>query len=227
MTKKCLGVLAALLFALSASMAQAAAVILERPLDNTRPGIFSSYNPDTSFQRTASSFELAVDATLTDVHWWGWFEPAADLSRPEFRIRIYSANQSDPTIPGAQTYEQVVSPDLMDTGLTRPWGDTSVVVWEIWADPVPALPLLAGQNYWIEVAHIAATGNDEFVWAGATTSEGDLVVRGDDSLSWIVFGTPDTALSLTGIVVPLPPAVWLFGSGLLGLIGIARRRKSA
>ena len=27
--------------------------------------------------------------------------------------------------------------------------------------------------------------------------------------------------------VPLPPALWLFGSGLLGLIGIARRKKAA
>ena len=26
--------------------------------------------------------------------------------------------------------------------------------------------------------------------------------------------------------VPVPSAVWLFGSGLLGLVGIARRRKS-
>ena len=25
-------------------------------------------------------------------------------------------------------------------------------------------------------------------------------------------------------VVPVPPAVWLFGSGLLGLVGIARRK---
>ena len=28
-------------------------------------------------------------------------------------------------------------------------------------------------------------------------------------------------------VVPIPPAVWLFGSGLIGLIGIARRRKQS
>ena len=28
-------------------------------------------------------------------------------------------------------------------------------------------------------------------------------------------------------VVPVPAAVWLFGSGLLGLVGVARRKKSA
>jgi hypothetical protein len=27
--------------------------------------------------------------------------------------------------------------------------------------------------------------------------------------------------------IPLPPAAWLFGSGLLGLVGIARRKKAA
>jgi hypothetical protein len=34
-----------------------------------------------------------------------------------------------------------------------------------------------------------------------------------------------TGLALT--TVPVPAAAWLFGSGLLGLAGIARRRKTA
>ena len=34
-------------------------------------------------------------------------------------------------------------------------------------------------------------------------------------------------VSVNANVVPVPAAVWLFGSGLIGLIGIARRRKAA
>lgn len=33
--------------------------------------------------------------------------------------------------------------------------------------------------------------------------------------------------SSSNLAVPIPPAVWLFGSGLLGLVGIARRRKAS
>ena len=35
------------------------------------------------------------------------------------------------------------------------------------------------------------------------------------------------ALSSVMTVIPVPPSVWLFGSGLLGLAGIARRKKKA
>lgn len=43
----------------------------------------------------------------------------------------------------------------------------------------------------------------------------------------------DTALLVDNIrfipasTIPIPPSVWLFGTGLLGLIGIARRKKAA
>ena len=35
------------------------------------------------------------------------------------------------------------------------------------------------------------------------------------------------ATQITPAPVPIPAAVWLFGSGLLGLVGVARRKKSA
>jgi hypothetical protein len=37
---------------------------------------------------------------------------------------------------------------------------------------------------------------------------------------------PLYAISSVIIVTPIPPALWLFGTGLLGLIGIARRKKA-
>ncbi|RRQ21596.1 VPLPA-CTERM sorting domain-containing protein [Thiohalobacter thiocyanaticus] len=39
----------------------------------------------------------------------------------------------------------------------------------------------------------------------------------------IIFGHSEASLS----AVPVPAAVWLFGSGLAGLVGIARRRRNA
>ena len=39
--------------------------------------------------------------------------------------------------------------------------------------------------------------------------------------------TDNDDLVWKGAVVPVPAAVWLFGSGLLGLVGIARRKKAA
>ncbi len=38
-------------------------------------------------------------------------------------------------------------------------------------------------------------------------------------------GTPGSAGSFTPTPVPAPAAAWLFGSGLIGLLGIGRRRK--
>jgi hypothetical protein len=40
-------------------------------------------------------------------------------------------------------------------------------------------------------------------------------------------GTLTLAANSGGAPVPLPAAVWLFGSGLLGLVGVSRRRKAA
>jgi hypothetical protein len=53
----------------------------------------------------------------------------------------------------------------------------------------------------------------------------------DNGLTWNISYLTD-AIDTTDIVrlsvvsaVPVPPAIWLFGSGLIGLIGIARKRK--
>lgn len=55
---------------------------------------------------------------------------------------------------------------------------------------------------------------------------------GFGNMKYVAFNYTDTAFGFYGIddlefttVIPVPAAVWLFGSGLIGLISIARRKK--
>jgi hypothetical protein len=48
------------------------------------------------------------------------------------------------------------------------------------------------------------------------------------SIEFFVTGAQnmDSIIDNVSAVVPVPAAVWLFGSGLLGLVGIAKRKKA-
>jgi len=77
------------------------------------------------------------------------------------------------------------------------------------------------------------TNNFNFLNYGGTvtTVDGDQLFTslpannfiGTDSSGGSILGTWDTSSFQTA--VPIPAAVWLFGSGLLGLAGIARKKK--
>ena len=84
-------------------------------------------------------------------------------------------------------------------------------------------------------------GGDGSVNDSGLTYDSDLNLYWDIDFSGNLFSyDPDTltrTVHLTGLgnfdgltyatsIVPVPAAVWLFGSGLIGLIGIARRKKS-
>ena len=63
---------------------------------------------------------------------------------------------------------------------------------------------------------------DEFM--GFFNAGGELMeFSGDDGDFGMIFGTWEAG-SYTATVIPVPAAVWLLGSGLLGLVGIARRK---
>jgi len=63
--------------------------------------------------------------------------------------------------------------------------------------------------------------------AGLTTGSIAGSIAGSSSNDFSTDFTAGTVLAKAGPVVPVPAAVWLFGSGLLGLVGVARRKKAA
>jgi hypothetical protein len=96
------------------------------------------------------------------------------------------------------------------------------------------------------IAYIVGSGVEIALFGAAAASTGsqDLpfgLVMGDTvtfTFSSTSFTTENNGSNLTsfnasatgndtGSLVPVPAAVWLFGSGLLGLVGMARRKKAA
>ncbi len=68
--------------------------------------------------------------------------------------------------------------------------------------------------------------------AGAGVWTGTLVAAGNVGPEWGGFNTQqyselfNVTITAETSAVPVPAAVWLFGSGLMGLVGIARRKKA-
>lgn len=101
----------------------------------------------------------------------------------------------------------------------------------------------------ILVGSVFSTANDgEWIWDevnGTRSIRSMLVAEGLDLSGWSLYSARSISADgsiITGSglnpsgqteawiadfsVVPIPPAVWLFGSGLLGLVGMARRKRS-
>lgn len=75
--------------------------------------------------------------------------------------------------------------------------------------------ILVSDVTWYLAAHAIVSDliDEETAWA-----DGDTIV-GSNNVT--IFSAN------IGTMIPIPPALWLFGSGLLGLIGISRRKKAA
>ena len=124
------------------------------------------------------------------------------------------------------------------TNITAAWSffgnnGTNFSVNDVNATSDTAIDMSGWRVAWGEVPEINMGGGAAGVMACGTCDDGAaytldysaVVPPGDPS----GFGGVLYAVHLEGTVsqVPVPAAVWLFGSGLMGLVGVARRRKKA
>lgn len=130
--------------------------------------------------------------------------------------------------------------DYVTTGVT---GSTTSGLnmsgWTVTWNAIPAIPM--GSGAWqpgncvqLGCSGTFTNGNAHFAWDGTNGGGYSLDYTGrvpaNDPSG---FGGVGYYLHLEGTVttgtppaVPVPAAVWLFGSGLMGLVGVARRKKA-
>ena len=77
--------------------------------------------------------------------------------------------------------------------------------------------------FWIPFAYSSSSEQIDII--GGIRTSGYWTVRAAPSYNNSI-NSPLKYAVFTPSTIPIPPAVWLFGSGLLGLIGMARRKKA-
>ena len=146
----------------------------------------------------------------------------------------YNGNPVPPTYDGSGSHVTLpwdffgAQGTNVHSGVTVSGGDTSVDMstWGVVWGEVPFINMGGdpGQGDTSIASLVCAGGTCEVGEAFALDYSAHVPV-GDPS----GFGGVLYELHLQGTVsaIPVPAAVWLFGSGIIGLVGVARRRKSA
>ena len=84
-----------------------------------------------------------------------------------------------------------------------------------------------GASWFDNTGRLYLYDNNGIIYAIDDVGGTPTLVNGDYPLTNVLLNTTNNdGAAYAGPVVPIPAAIWLFGSGLIGLVGIARRKKS-
>ena len=175
-------------------------------------------NAAVVYSYTGNNFINAISPYTTDMNITLQFTTAVPLSATGGMTDVTSEVLSYTMFDGRKTLTEVdaessffLNIDAM-TGLPIEWSiSASNAIGKSVGDIVNRMIMFFGVN-----------GSQDFAEEGVC---GDETCTGWDDIIFAEVFNPQGA-SGSWSVVPIPAAVWLFGSGLIGLIGIARRKKS-
>ncbi len=91
------------------------------------------------------------------------------------------------------------------------------IIWD-WSMELPVGNTLSGFSFTTAVVPVSGTANNYFLWSSFYTG-GPPLIGGGGIVEYGHIVAPDY-----GATVPIPAAFWLFGSGLIGMLGFMRRR---
>jgi hypothetical protein len=206
-----------------------AAEVKASTLDQSfEPDFTGTSAPINSLVNWAQTFTVGLTGTLTQVdlllHRLGLTIPpgsdiimeirptASGIPNEDISSVLASALIPPGDIPAGGP-ESFVAVDISTTGLSVTTGDVLAIVLRAPGIDVIGLDI----DWWGNSLDEYGSGSAfrQFISGGSFTW--DLIPDGDVDFGFRTYVQ----------VIPIPPALWLFGSGLLALMGIARRKKAS
>jgi hypothetical protein len=207
------------------SMSSHAAILYEQSsVSSLTLGFTSVYG--TNEQDVADNFITTGNWNVASAGWAGVFDLDVVIEQTrDFTVEFYNDVNSSPDANPFVTMN--VSAYSFYEG-TNSSGDRNLYSFK--ANLLDTVNLLDSASYFFSVTDRGqdSSGSNGMFWRTTSSGDTDINIRSGDLGDWGVIsgGAANTVFSLSDTtVVPIPAAVWLFSSGLLGVFGLARYNK--
>ena len=194
------------------SSASAATVVYDNGVTSTNSTIVSQ---PSAGQVVFDDFVLSSSTNVTGIQFRGGYN---SITRPDdFSIRFHSDAGG---APDPNDYVEVFSGSQLSK---TPVGVGNLQTYSADID----ITLDSGVT-WVSIVSNNSDRGDgfgRFIWVHQNQLGANEHVLNTVNSTLNSYATA-TDFQLTGTVVPIPAALWLFGSGLLGLVGMAKHKKA-